>query len=50
MAAARCPLRREPPNNQFKRPSAQCRIWFSTQLLSIGTHLSFKLIEQADML
>lgn len=37
IAAARLPLRRDPANNQFERPSAHGRIWFSTWLLSMGT-------------
>ena len=36
MAAARWLPRSAPANNQFERPIAQGRIWFSTQLLSIG--------------
>ena len=36
-AAARWPARKEPANNQFARPSAMGRIWFSTQLLSMGS-------------
>ena len=35
-AAARLPARRVPANSQLLRPSAIGRIWFSTQLLSIG--------------
>lgn len=34
IAAARLPLRNDPANNQFERPSAHGRIWFSTWLLS----------------
>jgi len=30
IAAARLPLRSDPANNQFERPSAQGRIWLST--------------------
>ncbi|MCY1411602.1 hypothetical protein D9M71_269910 [compost metagenome] len=37
IAAARLPLRSDPANSQFERPSAHGRIWFSTQLLSMGT-------------
>ena len=37
IAAARLPLRSDPANSQFEHPSAYGRIWFSTQLLSIGT-------------
>jgi len=29
IAAARLPLRRDPANSQFERPSAHGRIWFS---------------------
>ena len=36
MAAARLPARRLPANSQLVRPLAIGRIWFSTQLLSIG--------------
>ena len=36
-AAARWPDRREPANNQFFRPIAMGLIWFSAQLLSIGS-------------
>ena len=34
-AAARLPARELPANNQFERPSAIGRIWFSTQLLCV---------------
>ena len=37
IAAARLPLRSDPANNQFERPRAHGRIWFSTALLSMGT-------------
>jgi len=37
IAAARLPLRSDPANNQFDRPSAHGRIKFSIWLLSIGT-------------
>lgn len=37
IAAARLPLRSDPANNQFERPSAHGRIWFLTWLLSMGT-------------
>lgn len=37
IAAARLPLRSEPANNQFLRPNAHGRIWFSAQLLSMGS-------------
>ena len=37
IAAARFPLRSDPAKSQFLRPSAQGRIWFSYQLLSMGT-------------
>lgn len=37
MAAARLPARRLPANSQFDRPMAIGRMWFSTQLLDIGT-------------
>lgn len=37
IAAARLPLRSEPAKSQFLRPSAHGRIWFSAQLLSMGT-------------
>jgi hypothetical protein len=30
IAAARLPLRSDPANNQFERPRAQGRLWFST--------------------
>lgn len=30
IAAARFPLRNDPANNQFERPTAHGRIWFST--------------------
>lgn len=30
IAAARLPLRSDPANNQFERPNAHGRIWFST--------------------
>ena len=36
MFAPRLPLRSEPANNQFLRPNAQGRIWFSIELLQIG--------------
>ncbi|MNF43509.1 hypothetical protein D3C84_245960 [compost metagenome] len=36
IAVARFPLRSDPVNNQFERPSAHGRIWFSTWLLSMG--------------
>jgi hypothetical protein len=36
-AAARLPARSEPANNQLLRPMAIGRIWFSTQLLSMGS-------------
>lgn len=39
MLAARWPARTEPANNQLLRPRAHDRIWFSTQLLSMGTAL-----------
>ena len=35
-SAARWPARRLPANNQFERPKATGRIWFSIQLLSAG--------------
>jgi hypothetical protein len=34
-AAARLPARKEPANNQFERPMAMGRIWFSIQLLCV---------------
>ena len=37
MAAARWPASSEPANNQFLRPMAMGRIWFSIQLLSMGS-------------
>lgn len=37
IAAARFPLRSDPANSQFERPSAHGRIWFSTWLLLMGT-------------
>jgi hypothetical protein len=37
IAAASLPLRSDPANNQFERPSAHGLIWFSTWLLSMGT-------------
>jgi hypothetical protein len=37
MAAARLPARRLPANSQLLRSMAIGRIWFSTQLLSIGS-------------
>lgn len=36
-AAARWPARRLPANSQFDLPSAIGLIWFSTQLLEMGT-------------
>ena len=36
-AAARLPARNEPANSQLLRPMAIGLIWFSHQLLSIGT-------------
>ncbi len=37
IAAARLPLRNDPAKSQFLRPRAYGRIWFSAQLLSMGT-------------
>ncbi len=37
IAAARLPLRNDPAKSQFLRPRAHGRIWFSAQLLSMGT-------------
>jgi hypothetical protein len=37
IAAAVFPLRSDPANNQFERPSAHGLILFSTGLLSMGT-------------
>jgi len=37
IAAARLPARSEPAKSQFLRPMAIGRIWFSIQLLSMGT-------------
>jgi len=42
LAPALLPLRSDPANNQFERPSAHGRIWFSTWLLSMGTAPSSK--------
>lgn len=38
IAAARLPLRSDPANNQFDRPSAHGRIKFSIWLLSVDWH------------
>ncbi len=37
IAAARLLLRNDPAKSQFLRPRAHGRIWFSAQLLSMGT-------------
>lgn len=37
ITAARLPLRKDPAKSQFLRPGAQSRVWFSAQLLSMGT-------------
>ena len=37
IAAARLPLRNDPAKSQFLRPIPHGRIWFSAQLVSMGT-------------